>query len=92
MKMHISLFPAEFIELYHLQDLVDEKGFIHIEIRGGMYGLPQAGRLAHEELVTHLAPYGYTPVRFTPGLWVHNKLKTTFTLVVDDFGIKHMSI
>jgi len=39
-----------------------------------------------------LAPYGYSPVKFTPGLWTHNKLKTTFTLVVDDFGIKHLAL
>jgi len=92
MKMHISLFPDEFINLYNLKHLIDKDGFIHMEIRGGMYGLPQAGRLAHDELVTHLAPHGYSPVRFTPGLWKHNKRKTTFTLVVDDFGIKHLEL
>lgn len=62
-----------------------------MEIRGGMHGLPQAGRLAHDELVAHLAPHGYSPVRFTPGLWRHNKRRTTFTLAVDDFGIKHLA-
>ena len=92
MKMHMSLFPSDFIESHHLNDLVDNQGFVFMEIRGGMHGLPQAGRLAHEELVAHLAPYGYSPVRFTPGLWTHNKLKTTFTLVVDDFGLKHLSM
>ena len=90
--MYVTLFPTEFVEHYNLKDLVDENGFIHMEIRGGMYGLPQARRLAHDKLVTHLAPYGYTPARFTPGLWVHSKLKPTFTLVVDNFGIKHLAI
>ena len=68
MKMRASLFPEEFINLCNLQDLVDDKGFIHMEMRGGTHGLPQAGRLAHEELVAHLEPYGYAPVKFTPGL------------------------
>ena len=36
MKMHISLFPQEFINAYNLNDLVDENGFIYIEIRGGV--------------------------------------------------------
>ena len=35
MKMHIGLFPIEFIQLYKLQDLVDDQGFVYIEIRGG---------------------------------------------------------
>ena len=72
--MHASLFPDEFIHLCNLRD----KSFIHMEIRGGMHGLLQAGRLAHEELVAHLEPHGHTPVKFTPGLWIHNKLKTTY--------------
>ena len=92
MRIHISLIPQEFIDLYNLQSIVGDDGFVYIEIRGGMYGLPQAGRLAHEELVQHLAPYGYAPVQFTPGLWTNTKLGITFTLVVDDFGIKYNSI
>ena len=57
-----------------------------------MHDLSQAGRLANDKLVSHLAPCGYSSIKFTPGLWAHNKLKTTFTLVVDDFGVKHLSI
>jgi len=40
MKMYIGLFPIEFIKLYKLQDLVDDQGFVYMEIRGSMYGLP----------------------------------------------------
>ena len=54
-----------------------------------MYGLPQAGHLAHNQLVKHLALYGYTPAKFTLGQWINKKLGITFTLVVDDFGIKY---
>ena len=54
-----------------------------------MYGLKEAGIIAFNRLVTKLAPHGYHPVRFTPGLWRHNSLPTTFTLAVDDFGIKY---
>jgi hypothetical protein len=31
------------------------------------------------------------PVRYTPGLWRHTTRRTTFTLAVDDFGIKYFS-
>jgi hypothetical protein len=54
-----------------------------------MCGLKEASVLAYDQLKEHLAPYGYAPVRFTPGLWKHNKRRTTFTLAIDDFGIKY---
>lgn len=54
-----------------------------------MYGLPQAGLLAQQQLIRILEPHGYTPCRFTPGLWRHKTLPITFALVVDDFGIKY---
>jgi len=88
MRLPVDLIPQEIIDLYNLKDLVCD-GFIHMEIRGGMYGLPQAGRLAHDGLKQHLAPYGYAPVTYTPGLWVNKRRQISFTLVVDDFGIKY---
>ena len=54
-----------------------------------MYGLPQAGHIANDQLVTFLAPHGYHPVPITPGLWKHDTRDLFFTLVVDDFGIKY---
>ena len=48
-----------------------------------MYGLKQAGIIAHNELIKHLAPYGYAPVQHTPGLWKHETRDTIFSLVVD---------
>jgi hypothetical protein len=53
-----------------------------------MYGLKEAGILAFEQLVTKLAPHGYELAPFTPGLWRHTTKPTTFTLCVDDFGVK----
>ena len=34
-------------------------------------------------------PHGYTPVDFTPGLWKHIDSDITFTLIVDNFGVKY---
>ena len=53
-----------------------------------MYGLPQAGKIAHGLLKKRLAKAGYHPTQFTPGLWKHVWRPITFNLVVDDFGIK----
>ena len=61
-----------------------------MEIRHGMYGLPQAGILAKKQLIHFLGNYGYSPVPHTPGLWHHQLQPITFCLVVDDFGVKYI--
>jgi hypothetical protein len=55
-----------------------------------MYGLPQAGILANELLQRNLAKDGYRPTHYTHGLWTHDTRPISFSLVVDDFGVKYM--
>jgi hypothetical protein len=86
MKLPINIFPPAILEQY--KHLI-YKDHIYVEVSKGMYGLPQAGKLANEQLVRHLAPYGYAPCPITPGLWKHHTRDITFLLVVDDFGIKY---
>jgi hypothetical protein len=57
-----------------------------------MYGLKEAGIPAFTQLVKKLAPYGYSPVTNTPRLWHHISRPTTFTLCVDDFGVKYLNL
>ena len=59
--------PDVIIEAYALSSLI-VNGRVLFEISKGMYGLPQAHRLAYEQLIEHLAPHGYRPVPRTPGL------------------------
>ena len=54
-----------------------------------LYGLKQAGYLAHENLKTHLVKYGYRPCRYTQGLWKHDSRNIQFVLVADNFSIKY---
>jgi hypothetical protein len=49
MKLPIKLIPQESIDQYHLLDLVHD-GYVYIEIRKGMPGLKQAGRIANDQL------------------------------------------
>ena len=58
-------------------------------INKGMYGLKQSGIIANQELVKYMAPFGYHPVKHTPGLWVHNSKKTLFSLVVDNLCVQY---
>jgi hypothetical protein len=55
-----------------------------------MYGLKQAGLLANQLIQTRLTPFGYYPVRHTPGLWLQKTQPFSFTLVVDDFAVKYV--
>jgi hypothetical protein len=55
-----------------------------------MYCLPQTGGLTNDLLVKRLAPHGYHPVHYTHGLWKHKTRPLTFTLVVEDFGVKNV--
>jgi hypothetical protein len=88
MRIAITSIPQSIIDQYHLLDLV-HNGFVLVEISRGMHAPPQAGILAYNQLVTHLAQYGYAPCSHTPGLWTHETRDVTFCLVVDYFGIKY---
>jgi hypothetical protein len=66
-------------------------GWAYKEIRKRMYGLKQAGLLANQLLQKRLKHVVYYPARQTPGLWLHNKKPTAFSLVVDDCAIKYVT-
>ena len=69
-RVHASLIPDEiFLEYPDL--VVETDGYVYIEARKGIYGLKEAGLLAFNHLVTNLKPFGYEPVKFTPGHWRH---------------------
>jgi hypothetical protein len=89
MRMPLRLIPNHVIDQYNLREKA-KNGFIYMEIRRAMYGLPQAGILANKLLKKRLAKHGYFEVTHTPGLWKHISRPISFTLVVDDFGIKYV--
>ena len=53
MRIATNLVSQEFVEMYKLQDKI-KNGYINMRIIRGMYGLPQAGRLANELLKNNL--------------------------------------
>eukprot|EP00804_Cyclotella_cryptica_P004376 CCRYP_006792-RA/>CCRYP_006792-RA protein AED:0.32 eAED:0.32 QI:0/0/0/1/0/0/2/0/518 len=89
MQIPLKIIPDHIIDQYHLRDKV-KNGYIYMEICWAMYGLPQAGILANKLLKQRLAKHGYYEVIHTPGLWKHMTRPVSFTLVVDDFGIKYV--
>jgi hypothetical protein len=89
MRIPVDVIPPDIYELYNLKEK-ERNGFVIVEIRKGMYGLAQAGRLASDHLKPHLAEWGYNECPRTPGLFKHATCPVTFTLVVDDFGVKYV--
>jgi hypothetical protein len=90
MRLPISILPLEIIEKNDLTRLA-VNGWVYIEICKGMYGLKQAGLLANQLLQKRLKPFGYHPSRHTPGLCLHNKKPTAFSLMIDDFSVKYVT-
>ena len=89
MKLPLSMSPQEIVEPYNLKDRVAADGYVYMEIRKGISGLNQDGRLASDRLTKNLARNGYAPVPHTPSLWRHHTSDLVFSLIVNDFGIKY---
>ena len=88
MRIHLKDTPNELIVEYSLLPLANSSGYVYIKIKKEMYGLKEAGIIDYKRLVRNLQPHGYAPVAHTPSLWTHTTVPTTFTLSVDNFGIK----
>ena len=67
MRIPLQMLPTAIIKQYNLTPLIHHN-CVYVEIRKGMYGLPQAYKLANNQLIAALAPFGYHPVHLTDGL------------------------
>jgi hypothetical protein len=88
--MKLSGIPDKIIDEYKLQDKTTPSSSIYIVANPGMYGLPQSGLIPNKLLEKRLNEHGYQQSKLVPGLWRHNTRPIQFTLVVDDFGVKHV--
>ena len=88
-RMKIADIPQEFIDEYNLHKFVRD-GWIYFKIVRGVYGLPQSGKLAYDQLRTRLEAAGYFEAVTTPGFWRHKWRPIQFCLIVDDFGIEYI--
>jgi len=88
MHMKLKDLPQEFIDLYDLTKIAEDNGNVYIRIQKGMYGLPQAGILAQQQLDHQLIEHGYHQSPLSPGLWKHKTRPISCILCVDEFGVK----
>jgi hypothetical protein len=89
MKLKLSDLPEDFVDQYQLELKGDKSGQVYVEARKEMYGLPQAGLLAQQLLEERLNKKGYSQSTLVPRLWTHKWRPITFTLCVDNFGVKY---
>ena len=87
-RLQYDIILKEIVEQYNLQAFKHGE-YVYFEARRGMYGLPQAGKIAYDQLVQHLKPFGYAPVKHMPGLLKHETKDISFILWVDDFRVKY---
>jgi hypothetical protein len=87
-RFKYDMIAPNMIKHYSLGKFVVD-GFIYARIKKAWYGLKQSGKIAHDDLVEHLKKHGYVKAKRTDGLFVHKERDITFTLVIDDFGIKY---
>ena len=90
LRLKLADMPPDVIEYYDLRKLATPDGSIYVRVKKGMYGLPHSGLLAQELLEERLGKDGYYQSNFTPGLWLHKTRPISFSLCVDDFGVKYV--
>jgi len=83
--------PYSLLQEHNLtQFIVDDH--ILCRVDGTMYGHPFAGRGANTDLVAHLAKHDFLQDPNIPCLFIHSTRPISFTLVVDDFGVKYTDL
>ena len=66
-KVRAKYIPEETIRKHDLEQYIEDNGWHHFEIGKGMYGIPEAGRLANDLLRERLKKHGYIEATQTPG-------------------------
>ena len=88
-KLRLTDIPTEIVKEYNLEQMATKDGSVYIEVRRGIYGLPQAGLLAQEQRIEHLKDHGYYQSKLVPGLWHHETRPINFALIIDNCGVKY---
>ena len=62
MRIHAKYFNKELRNLYNINEIIADDGYVYCEILKGMYGLKQAAILAYLQLKEKLNQHGYEPI------------------------------
>ena len=70
-RFKLKQIPKSIQAQYQLHTLVDPQGCVYAKIKKALCGLKESGRIANEDMVDHLASFGYNESKFTKGLFKH---------------------
>ena len=90
MRLKLCNITEDVARHYNLETKVKSDGYVYIEIRRGMYGIPQLGLLAQQLLEKRLNAEGCSQYTLVPGLWTYSWRPSTFTVCVNYFGVKYV--
>ena len=85
-KIAIKIIPTDIIGKYDLKNK-QIYGYIYGRLKRGVWGLVQAGIIAHKLLKVHLKSYVCAPANITQGIWTHHYRQINSTLLLDEFGM-----
>ena len=80
--LSINIIPKEILTQYNLRTM-DKNGYFYADIRKGMCGFPQEGRMENDFLNKNIVPHRYYQCRHTPGLGRHRWRPVILSFVVD---------
>jgi hypothetical protein len=90
MRINITGIPQEVIDEYKLyENNYVFNGCVYVEIRRALFRLKQSRAIANKQLSKALGKEGHFHSEHTSGLWLHKMRDISFTLVVNDFGVKY---
>ena len=81
LHMHQKYFLEGIRTKYNIDHLILNDGLVYCELKKGLYRLKRAARLAYDQLVIHVAKYGYNPCRYAPNIWKHEYLRPNSVFV-----------
>ena len=88
MHIHIKMNLKRVIDAYNLLPPIKNNHAL-VKIGKVMYDLPQAGNIAHDQIVKHLTNFGYFTAHNTPGMRHHKTHNIYFFLMVDEYCVKY---
>ena len=86
-KIKASKVPIAICQKYNISP--DNDDYIYFRLDKCLYGHAVAGRLSNQELVKLLKVAGYYESDLVPCLFKHESRQISFSLIVDDLGVKH---
>ena len=90
MRLKLINLPESVVHQYNIEVKATKDGYVHVEIKLGMYGLSQSGLIAHQLLEKLPNKKVYKQSDITPGFWTYDWRPICFLLCVNDFGVKYV--